>query len=163
MATPGADAVIAVYLDKSGVELCREVLTDQAKARELQAPDPNFLDPYRVMTVEISCLPKDLPVFAEELAKPDRLGPPEVDGNTIEWDYALQNATDGRCLRYVFDTNFRVPLEVFAQVIKSLTKQDPTRCQTVKMLVCGGCIWPCRPKTCNGKASCGYAAGCPCP
>ncbi len=161
MATLSEDAVLAVYLDKNGREIQREVLSAAARGRQLQNEDPDFIDPWKVMTVEINCLAKDRPVFAEQIKA--RLGPPGATGGAIEWYYTLQNATDDRSLRYVFDTNHRVPLEIFAQLIKTLTTEDSSRCQTVKMVVCGGCIFPCRPKICNGKASCGFAPGCPCP
>ena len=159
MAKVSDDAVLAIYLDKNGREIQWEALTDEAKTRELQQEIP-VQPPYTVMTVELSCLTKDRAIFAQAIT--NALGPAEDVTIARGWYYAVQNNHDDRVLRYVFDTQHEVPLHIFAEIIRAKTLEDPSRCQTVRLTVCGGCVWPCRPKTCNGKASCGWASGCPC-
>jgi hypothetical protein len=152
-------AVLAIYIDANGLEVQREILSAAAKTRELSDADESFISPCEVMTIEINCLPSDRRKVQTEIEK--ILGP-DANHECTAWFYTVQHATDDRYLRYVFDTQSRVPLELFADVIMRLAKEDVTRCHTLRMLAYLGCTWPCRPKSCNTKASCGFASGCPC-
>ena len=160
MPVPISDAaVIAVYLNAEGYEVQREVLTAQVKQDRQIEVDPDYIEPFRVMTLEITCLPGDVDVFAAKMG--ELLPPPDGDPTPGVPAYSKQ-LIDPTKLRYVFDTQFPVPLALFGDVIRSMVQDKPSRCNTLRMMVCGGCIAPCKPKTCNRKASCGWAAGCPC-
>lgn len=153
------DAVVAVYLNAEGYEVQREILSEETKQSRRIEVDPDYIEPFRVMTLEITCTADDVRSFSERISA--LLPPPDGDLVPGMPVYSMQFIESTK-IRYVFDTQFHVPLAIFGDVIRSMVQEKSSRCNTLRMTVCGGCIAPCRPKTCNGKASCGWAIGCPC-
>lgn len=157
MAFMSSDAAYAIIFDKDGNELQMEdCAAPGAVGREFK--EIPLRPTYDVMTIEIRSLGADKSAFDERIKL--FIGVP--GDKTQGWYYTQSKIDADTPLRYVFDTSLEIPLDAFGRVIKDMTRAVPSRCQTMTMTIVGGCTGGCRPKTCNGQASCGFKAGCPC-